>query len=112
MNIPESAIRPFEPHGIPKLTGDNNYKNLLDKEFLHLNLLGEDDDYCMNLNDLEVYIKTQLKHAGATSAYVNIDHSTQVLCVVNLLYTIPSSVRLQRYTEVVHVKGGFIRPMQ
>jgi hypothetical protein len=112
VNIPESAIRPFEPHGIPNLKYGTSCDALLEKEFLHLNLLGEDEDYCMALDDLEEYLISQLKNAGAIEVSVMVDHTTQVLCIVSIFYTVPGIARVQRCIKVVHARGGFMRTIK
>lgn len=106
MNIPESAIRPFEPLGIPRFEFQGDCEELLTKEFLHLNLLGEDDDYCMNLIDLEEYLTRQLNLAGAKRVWVGTEPRNPIRILITIYYAMPGMC-LRRYRDTVKANGGF-----
>ena len=108
MKIPVTAIRPFEPHGIPKLSYGISIERLLEREFLHFNLLGLKESYCLNLHDLEDYLNELLKDAGAQFVSFNFHPRRTTSTVVTIYYTVPGNLSvMRRHIGSLHMEGGF-----
>ena len=112
MNIPESAIRPFEPLGIPRL-GIMPYASvleILDEAFKTMNELGDDNEEVMSTEGIELFLVGCLNEVGATTLTISVDTTRCVNeCDVTVIYMNKNSRILQRYTCPVWSDSGFVK---
>ena len=93
MKIPESAIRPFEPHGLPK-----TYMGEMAVQFLvtaitksilatHLNGLVLSQVNSLKLRRVQVSIENQLTDGGLENVYVELwlKNNDELHCAVNYI---------------------------
>ena len=109
MNIPESAIRPFEPLGIPKI-GIVPYASIihaLDDAFKTMNELGEEHDKAMQLEGIELFLMGCVKNMGALTSKVLVTQFCHDECDVDVYYTTKGSRTLHRYNGMVYSNSGF-----
>ena len=73
MNIPESVIQPFEPHGIPTLLYDNNAgRDALRHLFEDVEQLC-DKSAALSLSGIRNLIQNRLAFAGAETISIKFD---------------------------------------
>ena len=114
MNIPESAILPFEPLGIPKLSIINyaGIKEALDEAFKIMNLSGErrDEQHRLGIDAIHLFLYSCIEQGGANENSITIEDlfraDNNTCCYIVARYTTPNG-RMQRYSGVVRSKVGF-----
>jgi hypothetical protein len=110
MNIPESAITPFEPHGIPKLHRDDNAaRDALRRLYRQI------QQHCVKEVPLSIsgiwhLINNRIEAAGAETVDLRIDgpyHDAVIpFCKISVLYRMPGGRLRGSYTPLKH-PGGF-----
>jgi hypothetical protein len=106
MNIPESAIQPFQPLGIPKLK-IMSYASIieaLDKTFETMNRIGEAYDF-MYIDGIELLFTKCLQEMGVFTSKVLITQFCYTECDVNICYV--TNRALKQYSGTIHSTGGF-----
>ena len=114
MNIPKSSIRPFEPHGIPRLCLIKyaTIKDALDEAFKIMNASGEDDDTRLSTYTIRLFLFGCVMDGGGSSINIDILPSVgssgqSALAIVR--YTTPNK-RVQRYSGAIRSNAGFEGP--
>jgi len=111
MNIPESAIRPFEPLGIPSI-GIRKYASIteaLQEAFETMNAFGKmDDDKPIGVDTIELFLRSCLGGVDASLGVINFaGWSGGHMCVVDFNYKIQSTGETRYYAGLVRSKAGF-----
>ena len=115
MNIPKSAIRPFEPHGIPRLCLIKyaTITDALDEAFKIMNLSGEDDDTRLSTYTIRLFLFGCVMDGGGSSIEIDImsvrsmPRGRSALAIVS--YTTPNK-KVHRYTGAIRSNAGFDGP--
>jgi len=115
MNIPESAIRPFEPFGIPKLRvlPYASVEEALDYAFETMNQHGQITDKPIGSDAIKLFLYGCLTEPGMgvlkNSISINVWFEVQNRHIrVALEYAMPDKTR-HRYTGLVRSRSGFKR---
>jgi hypothetical protein len=112
MNIPESAIHPFEPHGVPKLYARGDAaKAALSQVIIDINKnYGKHWNRRMIIDGLRTLLEGTLRKNGAE--YVNVKISGPITkyetphCNATILYKMPGGTLRAMFTPIWST-GGF-----
>lgn len=110
MNIPESAIRPFEPLGIPKIdiVSYRSIRKALDVAFHSMNHFGEMRTLPVSTNTIEGYLRDRLEAAGANPKYTCVNKWYRGnVCHVSIHYAMECADLYRGYSGIVRSKAGF-----
>jgi hypothetical protein len=110
MNIPESAIRPFEPHGIPKL-GVLQYASVeeaLEEAFETMNEYGRNTDKLIGIDAIHLFLYSCLRDMGALKDTIKIDVWNVQGGHVRALaeFAMPNKT-MQEYSGLIRSRIGF-----
>jgi len=112
MNIPESAIQPFEPHGIPKF--DNTAMGVrmhMIQRFVTLNNVVDAIPSSVSLSHIREYIVDSLRECGASVEDIRITGDLSNWVDVHVQYKVSGDPRIQHCIRTVTSKHGFRNPV-
>jgi hypothetical protein len=111
MNIPESAIQPFEPHGIPKLNTAMNIRMSMIERFITLNTITATIPGSVSLSHIREYVVGSLHECGASVVDIRITGYLSSWIDVHVQYKVTGDSQIHHMIRTVTSKHGFRNPV-
>lgn len=110
MNIPESAIKPFMPLGVPKLYVDSSasIERELDAAFNIMNHFENVRKRPVSLDAVDGYLRERIKQSGGNPNFTHV-HKWQLEneCRITIFYSVFGKNPFREYRNAVRSIKGF-----